>query len=77
MGTEQCAVAFGSVVFLMFLEVGAGFEEGRGGAGGLASSAQHQRGDGPTSSLARVRMGKEQYAVAGLVVEVEAVVCVG
>ena len=47
-----------------------------GGVGGLASSAQHHRGDGPTSSLGPVNMGKEQRAVCdgGLVVTVEVAV---
>ena len=43
----------------------------------MASSAQHHRGgDGPTSSLGHVSMGKEQRAVCsgGLIVEVEAAV---
>ena len=31
--------------------------------GGLASSAQHHQGDGPTSSLKCVNMGTEQCAV--------------
>ena len=47
-----------------------------GGRGreGLTSSAQHHRGDGPTSSLGPVSMGREQRAVCkrGLVVGVEA-----
>ena len=30
---------------------------------GESSSAQHHQGDGPTSSLGRVSMGKEQTAV--------------
>ena len=40
--------------------------------GGLASSAQHNQGDGPTSSFRPVSMGKEQRAVCsgGLVIEV-------
>ena len=42
----------------------------------LASSTQHHQGDGPTSSLGPVSMGKGQRAVCsgGLVVEVEAAV---
>ena len=49
-----------------------------GGQGGWGSSAWHHRGDGPTSSLGHVSMGKEQKAVYsdGLVVEVEAAVLV-
>ena len=35
---------------------------GDGGDGGLASLAQHQQGDGPTSLLGPVSMGKEQSA---------------
>ena len=46
------------------------------GGRGWASSAQHHQGDGPTSLLGSVSMGKEQRAVCsdGLVVEVEAAV---
>ena len=46
------------------------------GGGGVASLAQHHRGNGPASSLGRVSMGTEQRAVCagGLVVEFEAVV---
>ena len=42
----------------------------------MAGSAQHHRGDGPTSSLGHVSMDKEQSIVCsgGLVVEVEAAV---
>ena len=42
--------------------------------GGLASSAQHHREDGPASLLGHESMGKEQRAVCSgsLVVEVEA-----
>ena len=37
-----------------------------------ASSTQHHQGDGPTSSLGPMSMGKQQTAVGGLVVEIEA-----